>query len=383
MRTDETSDPAVTDLDTEIYDPESPLPATEPPRTDSAIRLGARRRWVWVLASATILVGLISSLPTLGKALGHKPSRYRYRTARIMHGPIERVTNVGAELEATTVLPVRSLVSGVLMSVAVDRGAHVQKGQVLAVIDAERFKERLATAEERLAELRAGHQQLPTLDGTANATAHGHHHQVAEAEAALAAAQRELERSTIRSPVDGVLVSRAPRSGDSVSGGPDSPPLFLVFPKGGELTLHVVLDEDVARTVSVGQEMPVTVAGRRQRSVIVALDLTNTGERTMVVRLVSPSVDLLPGHTGHIRFVSDRLEHALRIPRNAVFAGTGEARPGSSAGFAWRLVHGTPEPVAVDLGLSNDEFVEVRGGLAAGDEVIDGIDWASTPTPRA
>jgi HlyD family secretion protein len=295
-----------------------------------------------------------------------------------MHGPIERVANVGAELEATTVLPVRSLVSGVLISVAVDRGARVQKGQVLAVIDAERFKERLATAEERLAQLRAGYQQLPTLDA-----AHGHHHQVAQAEAALAAAQRELERSTIRSPVDGVLLSRAPRSGDSVTGGPDSPPLFLVFPKGGELTLHLVLDEDVARTFSVGQEMPVMVAGRRQRSVIVALDLTNTGERSMVVRLVNPSVDLLPGHAAHIRLVSDRLEHVLRIPRNAVFAANGEAPARSSAGFAWRLVHGTPEPVAVDLGVSNDEFVEVRGGLADGDEVIDGIDWASLPTPRA
>src|SRR6185436_7927776 len=126
---------------TEIYEPEKPFPKKEPV-ADSANPSRARRRWVWALAAATVLVGLIGAMPTLGKALGRKPSRYRYRTTRILHGPIERVTNVGAELEATTVLLVRSLVSGVLISVAVDRGARVQKGQVLAIIDAERFKER-------------------------------------------------------------------------------------------------------------------------------------------------------------------------------------------------------------------------------------------------
>jgi HlyD family secretion protein len=209
---------------------------------------------------------------------------------------------------------------------------------------------------------------------------------VAQAVAALSAAQLELEHSTIRSPVDGVLVSRAPRSGDPVTGGADSPPLFLVFPKGSELTLHLVLDDAVARTLSVGQEMPVLVAGRRPRAVIMALDLTNTGGRSVVVRLANPNLDLLPGLVGHIRFVSDRLEHVLRIPRNAVFAGTREQNgtPRSAAGFAWRIVHGDPEPVAVELGFSNDEYVEVRGGpLGEGDEVIDGIDWTDTPPPRA
>ncbi len=86
-----------------------------------------------------------------------------------------------------------------------------------------------------------------------------------------------------------------------------------------------------------------------------------TGKNVFDVEILIDQEDprLKPGMTAHCKIIVDRLENVLTIPIDAV-----ELKNGKS------IVHkANGSPVVIETGLSNDDFVEVKQGLAEGDKI--------------
>ncbi|NTE87088.1 efflux RND transporter periplasmic adaptor subunit [Agrobacterium rubi] len=192
---------------------------------------------------------------------------------------------------------------------------------------------------------------------------------VGEAEIKVVDAQIEdidlkLSRTSVKTPVAGIVSARNARVGAIASGSGD--PLFTVI-KDNAIELVADLSETDIQKVQAGQRAIITVAGGRNKI---------EGK----VRLVSPTVDattrlgsvhiLLPadsparaGMYGSAEVVIASA-NALALPLSAVTSG----RDGSSTR---RVEDGIVRQVAVEIGIQDKGFVEIKSGISAGDMVVE------------
>lgn len=174
----------------------------------------------------------------------------------------------------------------------------------------------------------------------------------------------KLSRTAVKTPVAGIVSAKNARVGAIASGAGD--PLFTVI-KDNAIELVADLSETDIQSVKVGQKAVITVAGGRNR-----ID----GK----VRLVSPTVDattrlgsvhiVLPtdsparaGMYGSAEVVISAA-NAVALPLSAVTSG----REGSTTR---RVEDGVVKQVAVEIGIQDGGFVEIKNGLSAGDLVVE------------
>lgn len=174
------------------------------------------------------------------------------------------------------VIQVAPDVSGLIDKVDVHDNQPVSKGQVLFVIDQERFRVALQQAQamrddrrETLAQARREQARNRTLgrlvarelveesdSKVLRASA-----ALSEAEAAVNGAQLNLDRTVITSPVDGYLNDRAPRTGEFVSAGHN---VLSVVDKDS-FHLDGYFEETKLGQIHVGQAVDIRVMGDGRR----------------------------------------------------------------------------------------------------------------------
>jgi RND family efflux transporter MFP subunit len=278
---------------------------------------------------------------------------------------------------------VRAEVGGSVTEVDVDAGQAVRKGAVLGRIDDTALRDawlsaraalrsaesnaRLAARNgERAARLnRAGAVADRDLEqAEANATAA--EGQVADARARLTTAEKQLAKTVVRAPFDGVVAEVNVSEGD-------------VLQSGGQM--FSVIDP---RTMRLEASVPAEDVGAVKVGTPVRFGVTGYGDRrfTGTITRVSPAVDpatrqvkvvvalpnaertLVAGLFAEGHVASDRHE-GIVVPRAAV--DTRGLRP-----VAVRLRDGRTERVEVQLGLADQasERIEVTQGLGAGDTLL-------------
>jgi HlyD family secretion protein len=240
--------------------------------------------------------------------------------------------------------------------------------------------------------------------------------QVEQKQAALAQAQINLDHTTIRSPVDGVVVNRAVDVGQTVAATLQAPTLFTIARDLTKMQVEASVDEaEIARlrpetpvtfTVDAfpGETFTGTVSQIRKAPQVAQ----NVVTYTVVVAVANPSGKLVPGMTANVRFVTAHKPDVLRVPNTALrFRPPGaavssaegapgatapparppaERRPGapaSSEGLVWVLDRdGRPAPVQVTLGITDGTSTEIVGGdLTVGQAILVGLEAASPATP--
>ncbi|MBB3945943.1 HlyD family secretion protein [Rhizobium skierniewicense] len=174
----------------------------------------------------------------------------------------------------------------------------------------------------------------------------------------------KLSRTSVKTPVAGIISAKNARVGAIASGSGD--PLFTVI-KDNAIELVADLSETDIQKVEPGQRAVITVAGGRNKI---------EGK----VRLVSPTVDattrlgsvhiLLPadsparaGMYGSAEVVIASA-NALALPLSAVTSG----RDGSTTR---RVEDGVVKQVAVEIGIQDGGFVEIKNGISVGDVVVE------------
>ena len=199
--------------------------------------------------------------------------------------------------------------------------------------------------------------------------------------AALQRTEEELGKTKITSPIAGYLVlqdipldtgRRKPQVGDSVWSGqaiatiPDLTQM-VVQTRVRETDLHRIQEKTLAR-LEVEAYPDVVMNGRIDFIGSLAEAVHDSPWKFFSVRLLVDRAEqrLRPGMSVRVSFQLGRVAQAIIAPADAVFPCAGH-----SCCYVRR--HGEVWEQPVTLGLANETHVEVKSGLAAGEELLLGV----------
>lgn len=434
---------------------------TEPPRP------WYRRPW----GMAAIAGGALLLLLLLRLFGGSPDASYATETAK--RTDLTVTVSATGNLQPTNQVEVGSEQSGLIEAVYVDNNDRVTKGQPLARLDTSRLRDTLNQARATLAAAQAAVAQSRATAAQASANLKRQEDvwrlsggkvpaaveleasradaqrglagirsaqaQVAQAAAQVSAAQTNLSKATIYSPVNGVVLSRAVDPGQTVAASLQAPTLFTLAEDLSQMELQVKVDEADVGQVTEGQHATFTVdayPGRQFEAVLKRVDLganasdggssgsssssSSASSSTVVAYTAVLSVQnrdflLRPGMTATAEIVTQTRRNALVVPNAALrFRPAKGAKQGGGVtdmlmprrmgGRAERNVtigrgsaqtiyvldeDGNPQARRVTVGSSDSNVTEITGGrLKPGEKVITaqlakGADGSSSSSRQA
>lgn len=407
----------------------SPLSAPHPPAAP-AVATGWRaalgrardrvmaldRKWLAAAAALVLLLGYLLWPEGQGGPVA-------FRTVEATRGPLTVTVSATGTLQPVNTVEVGAEISGLIETVLVDFNDRVTKGQVLAVMDTDNLRARvaqsranLAAASARVEDARAtaletatrlnrikelharGSASKQELDaqvaaeararaGLANALA-----QVNVAEANLAADETTLAKAEIKSPIDGIVLARQVEPGQAVAASLQTPVLFKLAEDLTAMELAVDVDEADIGQVKEGQTAEFTVAAFPDRKFPAVISQVRFAPKTVegvvtyqaLLTVDNKDLALRPGMTATAAIVTVTLDDTLLVPaaalrfqppRAAVAANggeTGAGPPGQPPG----LFRFFAPPAAVRGGPGASGRPSVRTAARTGDKqnvwVLDG-----------
>jgi HlyD family secretion protein len=166
---------------------------------------------------------------------------------------------------------------------------------------------------------------------------------VKQRESQLAQSKVDLDRTTIRAPVDGIVIKKSVEPGQTVAASLQAPELFVIAEDLRRMQVDVSIDEAEVGRVREGQSATFTVdsfPGRTFRGTVgqvrkAAQVVQNVVTYTAVIATSNPNQELFPGMTANVRIIVDTRENALKVPNAALRfrpAGAAETRSAGSGG---------------------------------------------------
>lgn len=369
-----------------------------------------RRRRTRIAVIWSSLVGLAACAGLVWYVLSPKPIPVsaRFRAQPISRGDVVREVRATGRLEAVTTVQIGAEISGRLASVEVEHNDHVQAGQVLARFDRAALAAQLAQIEAALAAARAVLQQARTevarlstskarterlfasggvpqsdYDDIASAFALAQQRAAAaEAEVAAQIAAQQLSRTTldhtvVRSPIDGIVITRNVDPGQTVASALQAPLLFTVAADLRKMHVLAAVDEADIGEIAVGQRAEFAVTAYPTRTFVgTVIQLRNSPQIIQDVVTYGAEIDvantdlaLKPGMTATVRIRTGSAQGVLKVPAMALqFTPPGEKARSSAI---WLLRGEKLEAVDVATGLSNGEVTAVESAhLSPGTEVL-------------
>ena len=365
-------------------------------------------------------------------------------TEPLKKGSITLTVSANGTLQPTRSVNVGSELSGTVKRVFVDVNDQVKAGQVLVELDTAKLQDQvvqsraaLASAQAQLAQAGATvkearatlsrYEEVSRLSGgkvpsateldsakaaldRAASSEEAAKAGVAQARASLSTNETNLSKASIRSPINGVVLSRSVDPGNAVAASLQAVTLFAVAEDLTQLKLDVAVDEADVGNVQVGQKATFTVSAfpaRRYPASInrVAFGSTKTDNvvtYTTTLDVNNQDLSLRPGMTAVATIIARQAKDVLVVPNTALrftpasgngaaaasgggilskmmprpprnnapkTAGT-DARSGGARQI-WVLKDGQPVAMQVKTGISDGRMTEVSGeGLNEGLAVI-------------
>lgn len=323
---------------------------------------GRPRPW-WRRGGLWLALGLLAAAGVgLWFWLGQRQAAAtpQYQTQTVARGALTVTVTASGTVQPTTQVAIGSELSGTVASVRVEVNDRVRKGQVLVALDDTRLRDQvagsraaLAAAEAALAlaqataaesqdsltRLRDVFQRsgglVPSASEMAAAEAAAARGQaslgsaqagVAQARATLSSNQTNLAKASIRSPIDGVVLSRAVEPGNAVAASLQAVTLFTLAEDLTQMKLQVNVDEADVGQVQAGQRAAFTVSAwpaRRYPARVVRVGYGATTKDNVVTYLTDLSVDnsdlsLRPGMTATATITTVEHTDVLRVPNAAL-----------------------------------------------------------------
>ena len=297
-----------------------------------------------------------------------------YRTETVQRGDIRVAISATGTLSAISTVTVGSQVSGQITDVLVDFNDRVQKGQVLATIDASTFQAQIeqgaaqiASAQASLRQAQAslrnaqldynrkadlGRQQLVSKSDVdlarasleqAQAQVNSAQAQIRQQTASTQTTRVNLQRTVIRSPVDGVVLTRTIEPGQTVAASLSAPELFTIAEDLAKMKIELAVDESDIGQVKVGQAVNFSADAfpdRQFKGVVDQVRLSATTTSNVVTYPVVVTVDnsdgtLLPGLTVNAEIEVSKRAGVLKVANAAL-----RYKPAESAGNAQQAPQG-------------------------------------------
>lgn len=347
-----------------------------------------------------VAAGLVVALGFAGAAYwmyGRTPDQPEFRLAKLERGALVAAVSATGTLNPVVSVQVGSQVSGQIKEIFVDYNSVVKKGDVIARIDPESFALRVnqamadleagrataltqranvaalqaevSRAEVALAEaerdykrnqmlvekgfvsqaaleksqsaLSIAREQVKTAQAqraVGDAQIRNGEALVRQRESQLSQAKVDLERTTIRAPVDGIVISRSVDAGQTVAASLQAPTLFVIARNLTDMQVDASIDESEIGRVAVGQDATFTVdsfpgrtfTGKITQVRKAAQVVQNVVTYISVISAPNPDLTLLPGMTANVRIITAKRDDVVKVPNAALrFRPPGTAADGA------------------------------------------------------
>jgi len=388
-----------------------------------------RKRWKRYVLGAVSLVLILSvvGLWASRRSAAAAKTAVHYRTEEARTGDLTVTVTATGQLKPTRTVEVGSQVSGIMNEVLVNYNDHVKTGQVLARIDTEKLdaqvqqdKAQLQSAMAKVEDTKvtvvetdseykrmldtrqrstkiqivsqhdvdtakAAYDRAVVAVTTAQAA-------VTQAEANLKIDQTNLAFAVIKSPVDGIVLSRSVEPGQTIAASFQVTTLFEIAEDLRKMNLQVNVDEADVGKVKIGQHVHFTVdayPGRQFPGTITMVRYSSTTTNNVVTYLAEISVNndelvLRPGMTATATITVQSIQNALLVSNHALRflpssndgdTGSGSffpPPPGSNQNLkaessaalnnprVWVVRDGRPSPIAVLAGATDGKLTDIR-----------------------
>lgn len=385
------------------------------------------RRWLIaaIAAGVAVVIGLVL-LDGSGSSNG-----VRYKTQEVQRGGLTVIVTATGTLEATNQVDVSSELSGIIKSVEADYNSKVQVGQPLAKLDTTKLEAQVTQSKAALESARAkvlqaqatvkesrsklaqlqkvrelSNNKVPSqteidaaeaaleraLADVASARA-----SVSQSQATLDANQTDLSKAVIRSPVNGIVLTRSVEPGQTVAATLNPPVLFTLAEDLTKMELIVNVDEADVGHIQEGQTATFSVAAYPNRTFEAHIVQARFGSTTTsgvvtyetVLKVDNTDLALRPGMTATADIVVKKIENALLVPSAALRftppvreekkPSTGllakilprppgpktqrrEDTSGRKEQRVWTLRDEQPSAIPVKIGATNGSLTEVLAG---------------------
>jgi HlyD family secretion protein len=301
-----------------------------------------------------------------------------YRLTPVVRGDLQAVISATGTVEPEEVVDVGAQVGGKILAFGkdkhgkpIDYGSQVEAGTVLARIDDALYAADVNQSKAQLAQAKANYQRsqadlgqlraklvqaeadwqraqqlgpseaLSQSDFDASRAAYEvaranlkvgqaavlqTKEAVSQAEAALSKANQNLDYTTIRSPVRGVIIDRRVNIGQTVVSSLSAPSLFLIARDLKKMQVWASVNEADIGSIHPGQAVTFTVdalPGKTFQGVVGKVRLNATMTQNVVTYTVEVNTDnsggeLIPYLTANLRFIVSERNNVLLVPNAAL-----------------------------------------------------------------
>jgi len=280
-----------------------------------------------------------------------------WRTTPVERGDIRVAISATGTLSATSTVTVGSQISGQITDVLVDFNDKVVKDQIIARIDPSTYQAQIEQGNAQIASARAALAQaeaslrnaeldfarktelaaqklvaqsdldlaLAALD-QARAQVNSTKAQIRQQMASTQTTQVNLERTVIRSPVDGVVLLRSIEPGQTVAASMSAPELFQIAEDLSRMKIELAVDESDIGKVQPGQSVSFTAdafperqfRGRVEQVRLAASTTNNVVTYPVVVSVDNRDGTLLPGLTVNAEIEVSHRQDVLKVSNAAL-----------------------------------------------------------------
>jgi HlyD family secretion protein len=343
----------------------------------------------------------------------------KYQTTTVVRGPLTQAVTATGTLNPMVSVQVGSQVSGNVQKLFADFNSDVKAGELVAQIDPALFQATVTQAEGDLSSAqaalelaRANANRTQTLVAKqtsaqadldlAMASRHQAEANVKIKQGALDKARADLEHCAIKSPVDGVVISRNVDVGQTVAASLQAPIIFAIANDLTKMQIDTNVAESDVGVVAIDQDVDFTVDAFPSRTfhgkVVqvrnAPITVQNVVTYDTVIGVSNPQLKLKPGMTANVAIKIAHRDNVLQIknaalryrPPDTTPAESRSTSPVSGRRTLYLLNGNQLKPVQIKTGIGDGIVTEVPEGLKEGDRVITAemtspLAAASSPNP--
>jgi HlyD family secretion protein len=266
-----------------------------------------------------------------------------YLTTTVVRGSIRQTVTATGQLDAVLSVDVGSQISGLIVKLHADFNTIVKKDQVIAEIDPATYKQKLRQAQADHASVKANNRlQLLNTERTrelfakslvtqqeldqAEALLAQSNASLLTREAAVENANVDLARCTIRSPIDGMVISKQTEEGKTVAASLNAPTLFTIANDLAKMQITAAVAESDIGAVEAGQDVTFNVDAFPNRAFTGRVTQVRNAPKTTsnvvtyetIINVDNKDLKLRPGMTANVSIIVASRENTLRIPNAAL-----------------------------------------------------------------
>jgi len=356
---------------------------------DHTLKPGRRyRRYILIALAIATIAAIAIIIWTTSKSTVTK-----YKTEQVSQGDLQIVVTATGTLQPTKQVEVGSEVSGTVKTVEVDYNSRVKIGQVLAKLDTAKLEAQAtqsraalesskakalqiqATVAETLAKLTQlrkvrvlsngkvpSRSEMDTAEASferARADAASATAAISQAKATLEVNEIDLVKSVIRSPINGIVLTRSIQPGQTVVASFTTPVLFTLAEDLAKMELHVNVDEADISEVQEGQKATFNVAAWPNRTFEAHIKQARYGSTTTsgvityetVLKVNNEDLSLRPGMTATADIIVKNIKNAILMPSAALrFVPPVQQEKKTSTGLVGALLPRSPSQSSKNRG---------------------------------